>query len=103
MTIANVVFAVLGFSLSVLVKLVKGGVKPSDFSIKYWIDDNLYELILGVISIFVLLYFDQLIIESTLKVEVSSDVIFFDFFALCAGFSNHTLLHDVVKSFTKTK
>ena len=47
-------YALLGFLISQVCDLISSGIKPSEFRVKKWVDDNLYQAIASILILFAL-------------------------------------------------
>lgn len=94
------ILALAGLLISILVKLARIRKRFRDeFSLRVWWAENNFQSVAAVISVGVMLYFAPLFAPAVIGVEIPQGSMFYDLFALCAGYSNHALFHDLMKAY----
>tara|TARA_B110000914_G_C15363874_1_gene399879 strand:- start:272 stop:583 length:312 start_codon:yes stop_codon:yes gene_type:complete len=93
----NILLALLGVSIHLLMKFNTRTNKACDFSFKFWLQDNWVNVMLSMLSAIAVLFMLQDVsmfvgngVEGLTKIV-----------AFCAGFFNHSLIRAVTKRFKK--
>ena len=95
-----IALAVAGFLISVLLKLAKKRKEfKNKFKFKIWWEENKYQAGASVLSIGVMLYFAPLFAPAMIGTDIPQNSYFYDLFAMCAGYSNYALFHDIMKAY----
>lgn len=91
------ILALTGLLISILVKLARIRKRFRDeFSIRVWWAENNFQSVAALLSAAVMLYFAPLFAPAVVGEPTD---LFYDLFALCAGYSNHALFHDLMKAY----
>ncbi len=99
LSLANIVLVIVGLLLHVLVKMIKAKKKHnSKFSIIFYLKDNVLQLVTSAIMALVVFYFGDTITEGLLDVHVHKESHYYKVFALCAGYQNHVIFDEFIKT-----
>jgi hypothetical protein len=94
----NILLALLGVTIHLLMKFKTRTNKASDFRFKFWLKDNWVNAVLSVLSAIAVLFMlqDVSMFVGNGAQELTKLV------AFCAGYFNHSLIRAITKRFKKS-
>lgn len=99
LTITNFLFVLLGLALHIIIRMIKCKKKfNGDFSIIFYLKDNILQVLASGIMAFIVFYFADSITQGGLDIHVHADSHYYKVFAVAAGYNNHVLFDEFMKT-----
>ena len=100
LTLTNFLWVATGLLLLVMVDMLRAKKKHnSAFSYLIYLQENMIQFIIAVISSYIMFYHSDTFTEGILDVHVHKDSKYYSWFAVACGFNGHVLVDRLNKSF----